>query len=237
MKIITLILMILTLNISSAQIIFINKPSVQYFEKIQVSKLPDQQSNCGGHIFFFSDSSYFNTYVKTKVKNLIQKTSSNYYLSKFKKNKYIYTNYNYSVINTNYFENKVKGTFTDTTNIQISADRHKKQWSWKHFKFKSKFLSNDIIYTGKIYSVNRLKSDSLNSKLVLQCSNSTIKIFYNNAPYFNFDSADTAYNIVYNFSDDSFEKIKISSKINFNNPGIEITKNSKNIIFYFPLFL
>lgn len=234
------IVSIIILNSCICQVITDNAPLSYYYSKIEFTKFPEPEIGKQGMIFFTSETTFLDNFVKTKVDNTIKENKEKLYLYKFRKNKFRYTDYFYTVDNIQYISSGNFKLVSDTTTVSILATRNKRKWSWRDFKLFLEKVSVDTIYSGKVYSnlyfdiSNSLKIRELVFKdLTMSLSKNGIQVF--NKVISTSDWTISQTRLTYNFHDAIVKENSILESLDLNNLYIKPGKELSNILLYCPV--
>lgn len=223
-----------------AQIITDNAPINNYFQKIEFANLPEIETGKQGMLFFTSDTSYFNNFIRNKITHTINEIRSEYFRYKFKRNNYRYTNYHYTMNKIEYISDNKFKSFDDIDYVSVSASRNKRMWSWHHLKFILLKLDETEVYKIKISSNNKFITNNYKDDRALSFNNIRMLISSNDIELFN-DSVSTAdwtkydTQLNYNFNDEIIKSYKLYDLIDLENIYCKPANDFSNILFYCPV--
>jgi hypothetical protein len=161
---------------AEAQLFTDSKPVNFYYKKIEFAHFPVPEHAKKGIIFYTADTAYFNKYVRLKTDLLLEQHIGEYYYYKFRKNRFRYTDYYYTIEKITYKKDKWSDSLTDTSYVTIYATQNRRKWSWKKFKVLLVDKQLAPVYTVKVSSNNLLALADAKNVLEFQPSNVQITI-------------------------------------------------------------
>jgi hypothetical protein len=151
-----------------------SNPVNYYYKKIEFAHFPEPEFAKKWNIFYTADTYYFNKYVRLKTDLLLEQYIGKYFYYKFKKDRFRYTDYYYTIENIIYKKDKWSNSITDTSLVTVYATRNRRKWSWRKFKVLLVDKQLEPVYTVKVSSNNLLGIS--NSKNVMELVPSNIQI-------------------------------------------------------------
>lgn len=223
---------------TSAQVVEDLRPINPYYLKIQYALLPEPENNRKGIIFYTCDTGYINGFVRDMVKSVFEETKDDYSYYKFKKNKFRFSGYRCLIQDISYRSQNNFRSFTDTTVLDIVANKYKRKWNWKRFRFRLKFISVDTIYSGTFSSSISFKSST---KLLhhLISTNPRISLVIDGQVVYANELAVSELPVVLqelpaNFDDYIVRTNRLFNTIESQYVYIKFEKAFKAVLFYFP---
>lgn len=225
-----------------AQLIENSIPDNIQFSKIQFARFPDPLLNRAGVIFFHSDTSYVNSFLRSFSHHILDSVGHTEFKLKFCNNNFRYKQYQVIDFGMSHTTEKLFTLLNSVNAFYVLAKKYKSIWNFRIFRRELKFVSIDTVFKGNIRissAIQNAKSPEAKSAYLGVASytfslmsqvKSGPNVIINRV--FSMQSAMTALSI--DFSDKILNENGINDKLQLDDVHLKPYKSS-SIIFYLPV--